>query len=69
MRINKKEKKVDRMEKYKYNNAIIYIRGKVNRERLEKATIRFMRNADRCTKTKGKEKNNGDEHTSRNIGA
>lgn len=44
------------MKQYKYNNAIINIRGEVNREKVEEATIIFMKKADKCRKNKAKEK-------------
>ena len=44
----------------KYNNAIINIQGKVDREKVEKATIIFMRNVQRSKK-------NGNNNTSRTI--
>lgn len=44
------------MKQYKYNNAIINIRGEVNREKIEEATIIFMKKADKCRKNKAKEK-------------
>lgn len=52
------------MKEYKYNNAIIRIRGEVNKEKIEEATIIFLKKADRCRKNKMKEKNqNGDNNT------
>lgn len=36
--------------KTKYNNATIYIYGEVNREKIEEATIIFMRNIQRSKK-------------------
>lgn len=44
------------MKQYKYNNAIINISGEVNREKIEEATIIFMKKADKCRKNKAKEK-------------
>lgn len=56
------------MKEYKYNNAIIRIRGEVNKEKIEEATIIFLKKADRCRKNKTKEKNqNGDNDTPRAI--
>lgn len=56
------------MEKYRYKNAIIYIRGEVNREKLEEATIIFLKKVDKCRKNKMKEKNqNGNNNTSRAV--
>lgn len=57
------------MKQYKYNNAIINVRGEVNREKIEEATIIFLKKADKCRKNKSKEKsNNGNENTSRAVG-
>ena len=36
--------------KIKYNNATIYVYGEVNREKIEEATIIFMRNIQRRKK-------------------
>lgn len=56
------------MEKYKYKNATIYVRGEVNREKLEEATIRFLKKADKCRRNKLKEKDqNGNKNTSRAV--
>lgn len=56
------------MEKYRYKNAIINVRGEVDREKLEKATIRFMKKAELCRKNKLKEKNqNGNNDSSRAV--
>lgn len=42
------------MKQYRYNNAIINVRGEVNREKIEEATIRFLKKADKCRKKKSK---------------
>lgn len=42
------------MKQYKYNNAIINIRGEVDREKIEEATIIFMKKADKYRKNKMK---------------
>ena len=56
------------MERYIHKNAIIYIRGDVNREELEEATIKFLKKADKCRKNKMKEKNqNGNTDSPRII--
>lgn len=50
-----------RIKEFKYNNAIIRIRGEVNREKIEEATIIFLKKAEQCRKNKKKEKSqNGD---------
>lgn len=36
--------------KIKYNNSYIYVRGRVNKEYIEEATIIFMRNIQRSKK-------------------
>lgn len=43
------------MKQYRYNNAIINISGEVNREKIEEATIIFLKKADKCRKNKLKE--------------
>lgn len=45
------------MKQYKYNNAIINVRGEVDREKIKEATIVFLKKADKCRKNKLKEKN------------
>lgn len=42
------------MKQFKYNNAIINISGEVNREKIEEATIIFLKKADKCRKNKSK---------------
>lgn len=54
------------MKQYKYNNAIINIRGEVNREKIEEATIIFMKKADKCRKNKAKGKNQNGNTKRRN---
>ena len=51
------------MKRIKYNNATIYIYGEVNREKIEQATIRFIKQADLCRKRKlkGKSKNDNSD--------
>ena len=47
--------------KIKFNNSYIYVRGRVNKEYIEEATIMFMRKVI-------KEKNqNGNKHTTRDL--
>lgn len=54
------------MKTYKHKNAIINIHGEVNREKLEEATIKFMKKVYKCKKNKMKEKiQNGNKNTSR----
>lgn len=49
------------MKQFRYNNAIINIRGEVDRKKIEEATIIFLKKADKCRKNKQKGKNqNGD---------
>lgn len=56
------------VEQYRYKNAIIHIRGEVDRVRLEEATIKFMKKAHKCRKNKLKEKEeNGNKNTSRAV--
>lgn len=50
------------MKQYRYNNAIINIRGEVDREKIKEATIIFLKKADKCRKNKSKErKQNGND--------
>lgn len=42
------------MKQYRYNNAIINISGEVNRDKIEEATIKFLKKADKCRKNKEK---------------
>ncbi len=44
------------MEEYKYNNAIIRIKGDVDREKIREATIKFMKKVE-IEKTKGRIQN------------
>lgn len=44
--------------KIKYNNATIYIQGEVDREKIEEATIIFMKKVQR------RRKDNGNKNTS-----
>ena len=56
------------MQHFKYNNAIINITGKVDRKKLEEATIRYMKKVDRCRRNKLKEKiQNGNNDTPRAV--
>lgn len=56
------------METYHFKNAIVNVYGEVDREKLEKATIKFMKKADKCRKNKLKErKQNDNKNTSRAI--
>lgn len=56
------------MKRYRHKNAIIHIRGEVNQEKLEEATIKFLKKADRCRRNKLKEKNRyGNTDSSRII--
>jgi hypothetical protein len=53
------------MAEYKYKNAIIHIQGEVDKEKLEQATIIFLKKADKCRKLRKKENsNNGDKNSS-----
>lgn len=54
------------MKQYRYNNAIINIRGEVNREKIEEATIIFMKKADKYRKNKLKENGERGNTTRRN---
>lgn len=53
------------MEEYKYNNAIIRIKGDVDREKIREATIKFMKKVEieKQKKTKGRIQN-GDSNKS-----
>lgn len=42
------------MKTYRYRNAIINIRGEVDREKLEEAAIKFLKKVDKCRKNKSK---------------
>ena len=56
------------MKKYRYGNAIIRVYGKVNRQKIEEATIIFLKKSDKCKKNKLKEKSqNGNCNTRRDI--
>lgn len=44
------------MKEFKYENATIRVRGEVNREKIEEATINFLKKAEKCMKNKKKEK-------------
>lgn len=56
------------MKEYRYNNAIIRIQGKVNRENIEEATIIFLKKGEKCRKNKMKENSqNGNCDTSRDF--
>lgn len=56
------------MKKYRYKNAIIRVRGKANRKKIEEATIIFLKKAEKCRKNKLKEKSqNGNCNTGRDI--
>lgn len=44
------------MKKYRYENAIIRVYGEVNRQKIEEATIIFLKKAGKCKKNKLKEK-------------
>jgi hypothetical protein len=57
----------DHIKKYKYGNACIYIHGELRRERLEKATIDFVKKAKIIKNHIAKEKYNDYEHTSRAV--
>lgn len=46
--------------KIKYNNSHIYVRGRVNKEYIEEATIIFMKKVQRS-------KNDGNKHKTRDI--
>jgi hypothetical protein len=53
------------IEEYRYNNAIIRVRGEVKREKVEEAAIIFLKKAERCRKNKAKEKGqNGNSNKS-----
>ena len=57
------------MKIYKYKDATIYIRGDVDRDTLEEATIKFMKKAYKCRKNKTKEKiQNDNENKTRAVG-
>lgn len=61
-------KRVISIEEYKYKNATIRVHGEVNREKIEEATIIFLKKADRCRRNKLKEnKQNGNKNTPRAI--
>lgn len=44
------------MKTYKYNNAIIHVRGEVDKEKLRNATIQFLTKAYRVKRMKEKTK-------------
>lgn len=54
------------MKQYRYNNAIINISGEVDRDKIEEATIIFLKKADKCRKNKMKEKNQNGNDKRRN---
>ena len=54
------------MKKVRYKNVTVYISGKVNKEELEKSTMKFIRNVDKRNKnTRGKD--NGYNNSSRAV--
>lgn len=50
------------VEQYKYKNAIIRMHGEADTERIMNATIKFMKKARLCKKSKTKERYDGDEN-------
>ena len=65
------EPEVILIKQYKYGTATINIYGEVNRDELEKATIKFMKRADKCRKLKKRQEENsinGNKDTSGTIG-
>ncbi len=38
------------MKVYRFKNATIYVRGKINKERLKKATIKLVKNSNKYKK-------------------
>lgn len=57
------------MKIYKYKDATIYIRGDVDRDTLEEATIKFMKKAYKCRKNKAKENvQNDNKNQTRAVG-
>lgn len=56
------------MKLIRYKNAIIRISGEVDRDKIEKAAIRFIKRADLCKKNRKERKNqNGNVNSSRAI--
>lgn len=53
------------MKQYRRNNAIIHIRGEVDREKIEEATVIFLKKIEKQRKKEKRE--NVDKHTTRNI--
>lgn len=41
------------MKKYEFKNATIYVHGEVNKERLRRATINFIKQSRKYAKVKG----------------
>ena len=46
--------------KIKFNNSYIYVRGRVNKEQIEEATIIFMRKVQRSQNQNGNNDTSGD---------
>lgn len=49
------------MKQYKYNNAIINVRGEVDQEKIREATVIFLKKAEKCRKAKEKQQNECDK--------
>lgn len=45
------------MKEYRFENATIYVHGELNKERLRKATIRFVTQSRKCKMLKQEVKN------------
>ena len=53
------------MKKYRYKDATIRVYGEVDRNKIEEATIIFLKKANKCKKNKSKERSqNGNYGTS-----
>lgn len=57
------------MKQYRYNKSIVNISGEVDRERIKRASIKFIKKINKYKKIKAvKEKNrNGNTNTSRAV--
>lgn len=47
------------MKTYRYKNAVVNVRGEVDKERLKEATIKFLTKAHRYKLMKGREHDKG----------
>ena len=57
------------MKEYRHENAIIRIKGNVDREKIREATVKFFRRVENSKRNRENDKiQNGNKNTSRAIG-